>query len=476
VRLAKNGAGGARTNATRDLVFALVLGAALAPLVPLSAFAQAGGALPPDLVLEVMERHAQGLEDVDLYVKVLDASSTLGPQIDIPTGTIGPCAGKVCEGVKVEHGTLADGSTKIAAELPQSPEQMGARAGITNSALLRRMGFGLYRAQREVNDLFGLPETGRGPMMPAFAWMDPFSMFAIGGSMMLSAAKAVGEAEQANKNSASTGATERNRTAELLSGLKLTGKETHQGIEVQRFDYSAPDTPTKPNPPAAKAPTPAAAAGDENDEDWISAATILIDPNHYRFLKQRMEGTAVVEGKPRDFYIEIEYSDFRNPPGCGEMDQPFRRVTRMGGLLDEKEMAEIEKARAELAKFEQQLATMPAQQRQMMERMMGSQMQTMRNLVNSGTFEYVEQTERIICNPDLAKLFSVAPEHELDQDLIRQIQEYLVILGYEPGNVDGVLDDLTRVAISQFQAERDLPVTGEPSVQLAALLADAVGA
>jgi hypothetical protein len=34
-----------------------------------------------------------------------------------------------------------------------------------------------------------------------------------------------------------------------------------------------------------------------------------------------------------------------------------------------------------------------------------------------------------------------------------------------------VLDELTQIAISQFQAEEGLPVTGQPSLPLAATLA-----
>ncbi len=54
---------------------------------------------------------------------------------------------------------------------------------------------------------------------------------------------------------------------------------------------------------------------------------------------------------------------------------------------------------------------------------------------------------------------------------LREIQRDLRALGYEPGNDDGVLDTLTSVAISQFQAEHGLPVTAEPSRQVAEALA-----
>jgi peptidoglycan hydrolase-like protein with peptidoglycan-binding domain len=58
-------------------------------------------------------------------------------------------------------------------------------------------------------------------------------------------------------------------------------------------------------------------------------------------------------------------------------------------------------------------------------------------------------------------------------DLV-QIQRQLVTLGYEPGNTDSELDTLTQIAISQFEAEHGMPVTGQPSAALAAAIEAAV--
>jgi peptidoglycan hydrolase-like protein with peptidoglycan-binding domain len=55
-------------------------------------------------------------------------------------------------------------------------------------------------------------------------------------------------------------------------------------------------------------------------------------------------------------------------------------------------------------------------------------------------------------------------------ELTQKIQKDLVILGYEPGNTDGESTDLTVAAIAQFQAERDMPVTGEVSPLLAGII------
>jgi peptidoglycan hydrolase-like protein with peptidoglycan-binding domain len=55
-------------------------------------------------------------------------------------------------------------------------------------------------------------------------------------------------------------------------------------------------------------------------------------------------------------------------------------------------------------------------------------------------------------------------------DLTKMIQEELTALGYDTGNVDGEFSTETAVAISQFQAENGLEVTGEASPQLAGII------
>jgi peptidoglycan hydrolase-like protein with peptidoglycan-binding domain len=56
-------------------------------------------------------------------------------------------------------------------------------------------------------------------------------------------------------------------------------------------------------------------------------------------------------------------------------------------------------------------------------------------------------------------------------DLTMMIEEHLASLGYDTGTVDGEADVKTAVAISQFQAEKGLEVTGKASPQLAGILA-----
>lgn len=55
-------------------------------------------------------------------------------------------------------------------------------------------------------------------------------------------------------------------------------------------------------------------------------------------------------------------------------------------------------------------------------------------------------------------------------ELTKIIQKDLIMLGYDPGNIQGEMSTETIVAISKFQAENNLEVTGEPTPQLAGII------
>jgi len=55
-------------------------------------------------------------------------------------------------------------------------------------------------------------------------------------------------------------------------------------------------------------------------------------------------------------------------------------------------------------------------------------------------------------------------------DLLKTIEADLSALGYDTGPVDGEKSVETEIAISQFQADNNLPVTGEASPQLAGVI------
>lgn len=56
-------------------------------------------------------------------------------------------------------------------------------------------------------------------------------------------------------------------------------------------------------------------------------------------------------------------------------------------------------------------------------------------------------------------------------ELTQMVEDSLSQLGYDTGTVDGEADVKTAIAVSQYQAEKGLEVTGEISPQLAGMLA-----
>lgn len=59
-------------------------------------------------------------------------------------------------------------------------------------------------------------------------------------------------------------------------------------------------------------------------------------------------------------------------------------------------------------------------------------------------------------------------------ELAKMAQQDLVTLGYDPGNTDGELTTQTIIAISKFQAEHEMDVTGEVTPQLIGALRAAI--
>lgn len=131
----------------------------------------------------------------------------------------------------------------------------------------------------------------------------------------------------------------------------------------------------------------------------IESMTMWLSKDDYLPLKMRMEGSATVEGQSRSVTIEMAASDFRKVPGS-QMLEPFRRVVSISGIMANIDEEQIAEARKAMAEFEQQLASMPESQRQMMESMMGPQIEQMRNLAESGSIQSEIVVESITANPE----------------------------------------------------------------------------
>lgn len=211
----------------------------------------------------------------------------------------------------------------------------------------------------------------------------------------------------------------------------------------------------------------------ENVILWVSFPDIGSNLVIGDIVKHRVEGIAEQGSAQRQFFVETINSDHRQIPGT-DVVEPFKSTTCMGGIMTPREQEQMQEAQVQLAEFEQQLADMPASQRQMMENMMGSQLETVRSMANDGKLCNTQVIEAVFVNPDLKALYSAGPIDGVvmpttagEGILVQRIQLDLVILGYEPGNTTGELTTGTVIAISQYQAERDMDVTGEATQELA---------
>jgi hypothetical protein len=134
----------------------------------------------------------------------------------------------------------------------------------------------------------------------------------------------------------------------------------------------------------------------------VNAVSLWLDTTQYVPLKMRMDGTVVAEGQLREMYIEKIDTDYQR---FGSMYESKKQIMKMGGILSPEQMAEMREAQQQLDEFDSQLASMPPQQRQMMERMVGPQIDMLRNMVETGGFVVENTVHDIKVNAGLPDLY-----------------------------------------------------------------------
>lgn len=130
----------------------------------------------------------------------------------------------------------------------------------------------------------------------------------------------------------------------------------------------------------------------------INTISVWIDTTDYVPLKMSMEGTVNDGSKERPASIDARMSDYRSVPGSN-MYESYRQTMTTTSVLTAEERAELEKARAQLEQFEAQLAGMPEDQRQMMQNMMGPQVQAIREMITDDGINIEVVVESIEVNP-----------------------------------------------------------------------------
>lgn len=133
----------------------------------------------------------------------------------------------------------------------------------------------------------------------------------------------------------------------------------------------------------------------------ITSVSMWIDKTEYVPLRTLVEGVMTSGSESRPIAIESLQSDYRAVPGSN-MYESFRQVTKIAGVMDAEQQAQLKEAQQQMAEFEKQMASMPASQRKMMESMMGPQMEQMRKMAAGDGFESEIITSSIEVNPGRA--------------------------------------------------------------------------
>lgn len=367
-----------------------------------------------------------------------------------------------------------------------NPLSNASPAELRNAArMMDQAGRDMERGMMSEMEGVGLP-GGLGNMLmnppPDQPWLspNPRDMTSMYATMLTAAADA--KDQQARENPVRDAQQRAQDMAAIQAQTRITGRREFNGIDA--LEMTASDlnyTQTE----------------DGQQVTWNSVK-MLVDANRYVPLLFTMDGVISDGGESRPMTIEREDMDYRNVPGCGDMYRPFKSVMRLGGTMTPEQQAELAEASVKLEELEAQMASMPPSQRQMMESMMGPQLEMFRNMASGGGIEIESSIVELRCNTGLPDPVEIANTTfggtftggstagvetadsggiiDTNPDLLKMIQVDLVRLDYQPGNTDGVLDKLTVVAISQFQATRGMEVTGQPSPQLAGILSAAVDA
>jgi peptidoglycan hydrolase-like protein with peptidoglycan-binding domain len=238
---------------------------------------------------------------------------------------------------------------------------------------------------------------------------------------------------------------------------------------------------------------------DEGRTYLMDTMSMWVDTLEFVPLRMQVDGTMTDGGETRPMTIENLMTDYRLVPGSN-LYEPHRRVMKISGMMDAAQQAEMQASAQKMAEFEQQTASMPASEREQMEKMRGPQLEMMRGMAAGNGFQTEIITNSISINPAMmanngqpcasakapvqsvtaqdtaapaaaTSVSAAAPAPVVTGDaLTAMVQTDLTRLGYATGNTTGEPSTETIVAISKFQAENNMEVTGAVTPQLAGVV------
>ena len=313
----------------------------------------------------------------------------------------------------------------------------------------------------------GLEDAGLPRGLLAASGSDPTATFdprvMMGGSAEFLRGAAEAQRQRNAEDPSADGADMASQMAQFVENARLVGTETIDGRKA--FHLQADNIGQVQEV--------------DGSEYRMETMSLWIDTEEYVPLLMKVDGTLTADGETKPMSIENIQTDYRTVPGSN-MYESYKRVMKMSGMLDAEQEAQMQEAAQQMAELEEQMASMPASQRAMMEKMMGPQLEMMRSMSSGGGFQMEVATNSITVNPPMtgqdgapcstSDANSVVPQNDQDTRLTKMVQVSLVSLGYDTGTTDGTMNKQTAIAISQYQAANGMEVTGLPSPQLAGIL------
>lgn len=173
-----------------------------------------------------------------------------------------------------------------------------------------------------------------------------------------------------------------NEFGKLVSRAQLEGTETVDGNRchvVTVDDFSGLDF-----------------GGDAGDREFTPRkGTFYLDSDDYVLRKMVMEGDMESEGQKQPVTMEALFEDYQE---VESMLHPFRTTLTIHGMQGAISEDELQQARQALDEMEKRLDEMPESQRSMMEGMLKSQMEQLRNIVDSGQMQITMQVKDLKVN------------------------------------------------------------------------------
>lgn len=124
--------------------------------------------------------------------------------------------------------------------------------------------------------------------------------------------------------------------------------------------------------------------------------TFYIDTDEYLMRRMRMEGDLAMNGQIHQTTMIAELQDWRTVEG---MPHPFKTSISIQGIpTPDISQEDLEKAQKAMADLEKQMKEMPESQRNMMQSMMGPQLERLQQIIQSGSMAFEVEVKELRVN------------------------------------------------------------------------------